>query len=320
MLVPNKTISLNESCLYRSALLLSKLKDGISVIELYQAEKRMFLDLSDFIDVLDLLFVFVFHWQVQGVASATIIAEYSGMILGLLVIYSHYRVAVQQFFSNSKMLVSRLIERASLFAYFKLNRDILIRTLCLELCFIFITFQGAKLGDEVVAANAILMNFLLLVSFGLDGVANATEAMVGKAHGENNSTKLQSTVKIALFWTFVFALCYSVVFLVAGEFLLRLISDIDSVVNFAKDYLIWMILLPIAACWCFLYDGVYIGLMKAKAMRNSMIIATFVGFFPLWFLLKEYGNHSLWAALLFFMLLRGVTLAWHYQARVTKKN
>ncbi len=267
---------------------------------------------------LDLLFVFGFQWQVQGVASATIIAEYSGMFLGLFVVYSHYHLAAKPLLSDSKRLVSSLLERVSMLSYFKLNRDILIRTLCLEACFIFITFQGAKLGDEVVAANAILMNFLLLISFGLDGIANATEAMVGRAYGENSATKLRSTVKIALFWTLIFALAYSLLFVMAGEHLLRLICDIDAVVDFAKNYLFWMVLLPVASCWCYLFDGVYIGLMKAKAMRNSLIIATIAGFFPMWFLLKDYGNHGLWAALLFFMLLRGITLAWHYHARIIR--
>ena len=270
--------------------------------------------------ILDLLFVFGFGWQVQGVASATVIAEYSGLAGGLLIISLRYNSSIKQFFSEQKELLSSLIERNSLLSYFKLNRDILIRTLCLEACFIFITFQGARLGDEVVAANAILMNFLLLISFGLDGIANAAEAMVGKAYGEKNNDKLNSTVKIGLFWTALFALIYALLFALAGEWLLSLISDIKTVTDFAKDYLIWMVLLPVVACWCFLFDGVYIGLMKAKAMRNSMIAATFAGFFPLWFLLKDYGNHGLWAALLFFMLLRGITLAWHYKYRIVNVN
>jgi MATE family multidrug resistance protein len=219
------------------------------------------------------------------------------------------------------MLFLSLIERSSLLSYFKLNRDILIRTLCLEVCFIFITFQGARLGDNVVAANAILMNFLLLISFGLDGIANATEAMVGKAKGEGDGGKLRNTVNVALLWTGLFAVFYSLIFVCSGEFLLTLISDIPSVVGFAKEYLIWMVVMPVIACWCYLFDGVYIGLMKAKAMRNSMVIATFVCFFPLWWLLNNFlpeamANHALWAAFSFFMLIRGVTLAWHYHAKI----
>lgn len=270
--------------------------------------------------VLDLLFVFSFGWQVKGVALATVVAEYSGMMLGLFVIANHYKQALQHLFTDTytsaKVAWLAIFERMSLLAYFKLNRDILIRTLCLEICFIFITFQGARLGDEVVAANAILMNFLLLISFGLDGIANATEALVGKAKGLNNRMLLVKNLHIALLWTGVFALFYSLLFAVAGEFLLTLISDIPVVVNFAKDYLFWMILLPVVGCWCYLFDGVYIGLMQAKAMRNSMIIAVFAAFFPLWFLLKGYGNHGLWAAFLLFLLARGATLVWHFYNRL----
>lgn len=271
--------------------------------------------------ILDLIFVFGFHWQVQGVALATLIAEYSGMIMGLSIIFSCYKSSVKALLHSSKLLLVSLIERSSLLSYFTLNRDILIRTLCLEICFIFITFQGARLGDHVVAANAILMNFLLLISFGLDGIANATEAMVGKAHGEKDQAKLSNTVNIALAWTGVFAIVYSLLFIFFGEHLLRLISDIPSVVDFAKGYLFWMMLLPVVACWCYLFDGVYIGLMQAKAMRNSMVIATFACFFPLWWLLNQVlplamANHALWAAFSFFMLARGITLAWHYRRNV----
>jgi len=273
--------------------------------------------------ILDLLFVYGFHWQVQGVAFATLIAEYCGMMFGLSIIFSRYKMAIKALVQSSRLLFSSLIERSSLLSYFKLNRDILIRTLCLEICFIFITFQGARLGDNVVAANAILMNFLLLISFGLDGIANATEAMVGKAQGEKNSNKLQNTVNIALLWTGIFAVIYSLLFMFAGESLLTLISDIPSVISFAKEYLIWMVLMPVISCWCYLFDGVYIGLMQAKAMRNSMIIATFACFFPLWWILQNalpqnMGNHALWAAFSLFMLARGGTLAWHYHFNVKR--
>ncbi len=265
---------------------------------------------------LDLLFVFIFNWQVQGVAFASLLAEYSAMTLGLLVVFQHYKNALQQLSIDIKQTAISLFNRTTVLSYFRLNRDILIRTLCLEICFIFITFQGARLGDNIVAANAILMNFLLLISFGLDGIANATEAMVGKAHGGNNHSKLKQTVTIALFWSVIFALLYSLLFAFAGEFLLSLISDIPSVIGFAKDYLFWMVLLPLAACWCYLYDGVYIGLMRARAMRNSMIIATFACFFPLWFILQGYKNHGLWAAFTLFMLARGITLAWHFHYKL----
>lgn len=291
----------------------------------HQANKVMWILIAtNLINVLlDLLFVFVFNWQVQGVALATLIAEYSGLTLGLLTVFYHYKEAITKLFSHSKNFVRNLLEKHSLLGYFKLNRDILIRTLCLEICFIFITFQGARLGDEIIAANAILMNFLLLISFGLDGIANATEAMVGKSAGENNNDELHKVVNIALFWSVIFSMCYVILFFVAGEGLLRLISSIENVVMTAKIYLPWLILLPIVSCWCYLFDGVYIGLMKAKVMRNTMIISTFACFFPVWFLFDNMlpalsGNHALWAAFSVFMLVRGLTLGWHFY--VIEKN
>lgn len=273
--------------------------------------------------VLDVVFVYGFHWQVQGVAFATIIAEYCGLIFGLSIIFSRYKIAVLTLLQSSKLLLSSVIERSSLLSYFKLNRDIFIRTLCLEVCFIFITFQGARLGDNVVAANAILMNFLLLISFGLDGIANATEAMVGKAQGKRDNVQLQNIVHIALLWTGAFAALYSLLFIFCGELLLALISDIPSVIMFAQEYLIWMMIMPVIACWCYLFDGIYIGLMQAKAMRNSMIIATFACFFPLWWglvnvLPQGMENHALWAAFSLFMMARGGTLAWHYHFKIKR--
>jgi MATE family multidrug resistance protein len=266
--------------------------------------------------ILDLVFVIGFGWQVQGIAFATLVAEYSGLFLGLLAIWIRFKDKFHQLVNKKNNILQALLERSALLAYFKLNRDILIRTLCLELCFVFITFQGARLGDNVVAANAILMNFLLLISFGLDGIANATEAMVGKAKGAKDTQKLAKAVHIALFWTGIFAFLYSLVFALFGQQLIGLITNIPSVITFTNQYLIWLILLPMLSCWCYLFDGVYIGLMQARTMRNSMVIATFTCFFPVWFVLQDYGNHGLWAAFSVFMLARGVTLAWHYQTKV----
>ncbi|MBA6378812.1 MATE family efflux transporter [Colwellia sp. BRX10-1] len=276
---------------------------------------------------LDLLFVLVFDWQVQGVASATLIAEYSGVIIGLA-----YIIFAQQTGNRHPLksilikmvgkftaIRDQLFEKSALTNYFQLNRDILIRTLCLEICFVFITFQGARLGDDVIATNAILMNFVLLISFGLDGIANAAEVLVGKAQGQKNLKQRNFVVKIALFWTGLFALTYSALFAIAGDFLISLLTDIPEVVFSTEQYVHWMIILPVLGCWCYLFDGVFVGLMKAKVMRNSMIIATFGCFFPMWWLLQGFGNHGLWAAFSVFLLVRGLSLAWHYYRVIEKQ-
>ena len=267
--------------------------------------------------LLDLLFVMVFDWQVKGLALATILAEYTGLLFGLLVIFNKFRDSIPQLLKQQTNALSHLLtllfERSVLLTYFKLNRDILIRTLSLQVCFIFMTAQGARLGDNIVAANAILMNFLLLISFGLDGIANAAEVMVGKAKGENNTQALKKIVHVALLWTAIFALTYSIIFALFGQQFISFITTIDTIITFAQQYLIWIIILPIISCWCYLYDGIYIGLMQTKTMRNSMVISTFCCFFPAWFLLQSFGNHGLWAAFSIFMLARGITLAWHFK-------
>ena len=258
---------------------------------------------------LDLAFVWGLGWQVKGVALATLIAEYTGLFLGLLFIWKKYQSQLLKYRSDVWLA---LLDKVALKSYFKMNRDIVIRTLCLQICFMFMTFQGARLGDNVVAANAILMNFLLLISFGLDGIANAAEALVGQAKGAKNSNKIKVIVNNSLFWTFIFSLGYTAVFYIGGEFFIRNISTIPSVINFANQHLVWVIILPLIACWCYLYDGIYIGLMQFTIMRNSMLISTFACFFPAWFLLKSWDNHGLWAAFSIFMLVRGITLARHF--------
>jgi len=260
--------------------------------------------------LLDLLFVLVLHWNVAGVAWATLLAEYTGLLVGLFTVYRFYRHILKT--QAMKVWLKLIVDLSSLTLFFKLNRDILIRTLCLQATFIFITFQGARLGDQILAANAILLNFLLLIAFGLDGVANATEVMVGNARGRNNRQLLLACVKVSLFYTAILALLYSALFAVFGEQLISLISSLPRVNSIANHYLVWVIILPLIACWCYAFDGIYIGLMQASIMRNSMFIATFVCFFPLWYMLKASGNHALWAALVGFMVARGALLAGHF--------
>ncbi|MCP4989194.1 MAG: hypothetical protein GY928_24985 [Colwellia sp.] len=161
---------------------------------------------------LDLIFVYLFNWQVQGIALASLIAEYSGMLLGIILIAQCYQATLAKLFSNLQQLFKEFFNKQILLTYFQLNRDILIPTLCLQVCFLFITFLGARMGDTVVAANAILMNFLLLISFGIDGIAYAAVAMVGKAHGEKNNKQLKKIVHIALFCSFIFACVYPLPF------------------------------------------------------------------------------------------------------------
>ncbi len=256
--------------------------------------------------LLDLLFVFGFDWGVKGVAAASVVADYCGVAIGL---YFVAQIAQSNglHFDPKQLAVWR--QWQALKPLLLINRDIFLRTFALMVCFAFMTFQGAKLGDNIVAANAILQNFLMLVSFGLDGIAYAVEALVGKAVGKRSRSMLVKSIQDALFWSVVFALFYCGLFWFAGEWLIALMSDLPQVRETALVYLPWMMVLPIVSMWCFLFDGIFIGLTRAKDMRNSMFISTVIGFFMVWFMLQSYGNHALWAAMTGFMAMRGLTLA-----------
>lgn len=257
--------------------------------------------------LLDVWFVQGLQLQVKGIAWATLIAEYLGVIVALFAVYrkDNHCLAI-------KANLAEIINFEALKRYFALNRDILLRTLCLEITFVFITFQGARLGDVVVASNAILLNFLMLISFGLDGIANACEVLVGKAVGAKDKVAEQQAVKLGLQWTSLMALGYAICFGLFGVAFIELMTSINEVQQFSQQFLPWIILLPLTACWCYLFDGVYIGLLNSKVMRNSMLFATFMVFFPTWWLQTANNNQTLWNALIAFMLARGITLASHY--------
>ncbi|OIN09571.1 MATE family efflux transporter DinF [Oceanisphaera psychrotolerans] len=257
--------------------------------------------------LLDIWFVLGLGWQVKGAAAASVLADYLAMALGAWLVWKTLQ-------ARDSRPVPGFWQRTLHLAAFKqllgLNRDIFIRALCLQLTFAFMTFQGARLGDEVLAANAVLMNFLMFISFGLDGFAYAVEAMVGKAVGERNRAGFRLACGLNLFWGGVVAVLFTLVFALAGEPLIGLITDIAAVRSQASQYLPWLVLMPLAACWCFILDGIFIGTTRGREMRDMMLLSTAGVFFPVWWLAQGWGNHGLWLAMLCFMLARGLTLGW----------
>jgi MATE family multidrug resistance protein len=264
----------------------------------------LFTNISNIL--LDILFVIGFDWQVAGAAWASVIADYTALLVATFLIKK--QLAKHQV--NWRWLMP---DKAQFLALLSLNRDIFIRSLLLQLCFSFMTFYGARMGETTLAVNAVLLNFLMLVSFALDGIAYAAEAKVGQAKGEGSEAKVKIWVNLSLFWGAVFALLYSLVFAVFGLSIVKLLTNIPEVISASKTYLFWLILLPLLAMWCFIFDGIFVGLTRAQDMRNSMFFSAIFGFMvPLWLTL-EYKNHGLWFAMSCFMLLRGVTLAYRYR-------
>ncbi|TXY00442.1 MATE family efflux transporter DinF [Vibrio mimicus] len=252
--------------------------------------------------VLDLLLVLGLGLKVEGAAIASVIADYAGLLFGLVCVVRYWR---QQQLPTPFSFISSLTKELSRLV--ALNRDIFLRSLCLQAVFSFMTFQGAALGDETVAANAVLMSFLMMISYGMDGFAYAMEAMVGKAIGAKDDRQLRTSMIGSTFWATMICLLLSLIFLGFGSDLIQMITNIPSVQATADIYLPWLVAMPLVAVWCFLLDGIFIGATKGKEMRNSMAISA-VAFFVAYWLSASYGNHALWLAMLSFMALRGVTL------------
>jgi len=250
--------------------------------------------------VLDLLFVVVLGMDVDGVALASVIAEYSGLLVG-------GAFAIDALRSHAgHWPMQRLTRLAAYKAFFSVNANLFVRTMALMFAFGFVTAQGARLGPAILAANAVLMNFQNLTSLGLDGLAHAAEAMVGKAVGQKDEAALQHTVRLTLKWSLIFATGFSLAYVVTGPLIIRILTDIPEVRATAMTYLPWLVISPLISVWCFLYDGVYVGMTRAREMRNIMLLSTFAVFLPVWYFSQSFGNHGLWFAFLVFLASRGI--------------
>ena len=270
----------------------------------------MFLTINLTNIVLDLLFVLVFGMKVDGVALASVFAEYAGLLVGIT-------FAIRELKKRAgHWPVPRLVNVAEYKAFFSVNANLFVRTMALVFALGFVTAQGARLGPLVLAANAVLMNFQNLTSFGLDGIAHAAEALVGKAVGQKRRDALEKAVKLTLKWSLIFAAGFALAYFVAGRWIVHLLTDLPDVRSVATRYLPWMIASPLVSVWCFLYDGVYVGATRAKSMRDIMLVSTFVVFLPAWYLLQPLGNHGLWLAFTIFMASRGIGMHIGYRRSV----
>ena len=250
---------------------------------------------------LDLWFVLGLDWGVAGAARASVIAEWSGALLGLALT----RKALARYPGRvDTRALRRWLSWRPLMA---VNRDIFLRSLALQLVFFLVTVQGTRLGDATVAANALLLNGLLLTAHALDGLAHAVEALSGHAIGARDRNALQRVMVVAGGWSLLASVAFGLFFLLGGQLFIQLQTDIPEVRQTALTYLPYLATLPLIAVWSYLLDGLFIGATRAREMRNSMLLA--VGLtLPLGWLLQGLGNHGLWLAFLSFMLMRGVCL------------
>ena len=260
--------------------------------------------------VLDLFFVLQLGMKVDGVALASVIAEYAGVIVGLSFAAASLRKR------SGHWPMARLVNIRAYAAFFSVNINLFVRTMALIFTFAFVTAQGARLGGVVLAANAVLMNLQNLTAFALDGFAHAAEALVGKAVGQKRRDVLERSVQLALKWSLIFAVGFVLFYVLIGPPLIRLLTDLPDVRSTAMQFLPWLVISPLISVWSYLYDGVYVGATRSREMRDLMLFSTFAVFLPAWFLLQGYGNHGLWLAFSIFMASRGIGMHIWYRRRV----
>lgn len=262
------------------------------------------LNLSNIL--LDIAFVMGFNMGVEGVALATLIAEYLAAACGFYLLREQIKTALKQFNWH------KILERNAITVLMKANSDIFIRTLCLVFSLSYFTAQSAKMGEVVLAANAILLHLQSIMAYGLDGFAHAAEALTGSAYGAKKRSTFSLAVKLTTIWAFIIAVLISFIYFLFGELILGLFTNIDVVLASAKTYLPWMIIAPIVSIWSFQLDGIFIGASYTKEMRNAMIASMLIYLALLQVLITEWGNHGLFLGLSLFMVIRAITLGLYY--------
>ncbi len=251
---------------------------------------------------LDLIFVYHLNMQVEGVALASVIAEYTGLVLSLLIILNV--IKKQKSTESWKQILCLSKFKAMLL----INSHIFVRTWCLIFVFAFFTAQSATMGDLVLAANTVLLNFQTFMAYALDGFAHAAEALVGKAVGAKNRVMYKQAVLTAGFWSLVIAILFAVFYLLYGQQIIDLLTGLSDVKELATHFLPWLVAMPLVSFVCYLFDGVFIGAMLSKQMRNTMLFSLIGVFLPVWYFTQTMGNQGLWLAMTAFMLARSLSM------------
>lgn len=257
--------------------------------------------------LLDLLFVIGLDMGVPGVAWATLIGEYSAAILGLVVALRVLRP------NGGRFSWPAILDPMQCRRLLSANFDIFVRTACLIIAFSWATRVGARLGDLALAANAILMQMVHLLAYGLDGFAFAAEALVGGALGARSLNALRQAVVASTIWALVVSAGVALTYLVAGPLLIAVMTDQPDIQAAAETYLVWIVIYPLLAIWCYQLDGIFIGATQTAEMRNAMILSLGVFVVAILTLPDLFGNHGLWASLSILNIARTVTLGAYYR-------
>lgn len=271
--------------------------------------------------ICSLLFVIVFKWDIAGVALGTVIAQYSGLIIGIFFAHHFYGRTIRRYFD-----IKGSLNLSEMKSFFKVNGDIFFRTICLAAVFTFITAASGRISDEILAVDALLLQFFTLFSYVMDGFAYAGESLIGRYIGAKDLPKLKHTVRSLFLWGLSMTLTFTLIYAAFDRPILALFSNDAALVESTHSYILWILAIPICGVSAFLFDGIYVGATASRQMRNAMIAAT-ATFFILYYGLKivyppmsdTSANNHLWAAFMVYLSVRGIVQALLLKNAVYKK-
>ena len=256
-----------------------------------------------------LLLVYVFGMKVEGVALGTLTAQYSGLLLALYILrrkyVSHYQLLFSQF-TLKPGDYSSFSYKHTLNRFFRVNRDIFLRTLFLVAVNAAFTSVGSRQGDVILAVNTLLFQFFTLYSYIMDGFAYAGEAICGKYYGAGNAPSFHACIRRLFAWGVIMTVVYTAAYYFGANDILHVLSNEQTVIEASEPYLLWVALIPVAGMGAFIWDGVFIGITDSRGMLLSCFVAAIVFAIILSLFFTTMGNHALWLALLSYLLARGV--------------
>jgi len=254
------------------------------------------------------LLVLTYDLKVFGVALGTLISSYITLIIFTLFTYNYI---IQKFKVIPKF--ENLVVRSKLLKLLNVNLDIFVRTLFLTFAFLWVTYLGSKIGEDYLAVNTILMQFIILSSFFLDAYAFSTEGIIGFAVGRRNRKSFLEVVRNSIQVSFITAIIISIIYLIFFKEIIYIITDIEILRFISFQHILWVIIIPPIACFCYQLDGIFIGASQTKEIRNAMIVSVLSYIGVSIFLTKYLDNHGIWFSLLLFMIFRSLTLQYYFK-------
>jgi MATE family multidrug resistance protein len=255
-----------------------------------------------------LTLVYGLGMKIEGVAFGTIIAQYAGLLMAVGLLARNYSRLFRYFRKD------RLFRKMG--AFFTINRDIFLRTLCLVAVNLFFTAAGARQGAIILSVNTVLIQLYLFFSYFMDGFAYAGEALGGKAYGAHNITAFHETLRRLWMWMLIVTSAYTLLYMVGGSWIVALLTDEAQVIETSRKYILWAWLIPAAGCVAFIWDGIFIGITATRGMLVSSFISALV-FFAVYLLSeKTLGNHGLWLAQIVYLAMRGILQTIWYRLKL----